>query len=149
MLEVVRGSIHLVSSFGALNGRSWVCKMSRAVVHLQWLCQPGLARLTMLAAVCEPCRPILYCCPCWRSRVPKVILSALLSHVLQGCKRASGPSDLLHWPSRSRRANESHDADHKPFMPREALLRRAGGPEEFLAMRGAFAASLAAVSVTG
>ncbi|EIE23209.1 kinase-like protein [Coccomyxa subellipsoidea C-169] len=32
---------------------------------------------------------------------------------------------------------------------REALLRNAGGPEEFLAMRANFAASLAAVSVTG
>jgi phosphatidylinositol kinase/protein kinase (PI-3 family) len=32
---------------------------------------------------------------------------------------------------------------------RESLLRAAGGPEEFLAMRATFAASLAAVSVTG
>ena len=32
---------------------------------------------------------------------------------------------------------------------REALLCQAGGPEEFLAMRANYAASLAAVSITG
>lgn len=32
---------------------------------------------------------------------------------------------------------------------REALLRNAGGPEEFLAIRANFAASVAALSVTG
>ena len=35
------------------------------------------------------------------------------------------------------------------LLHREVLLCNAGGPEEFLAMRATYAASLAAVSVTG
>ena len=38
---------------------------------------------------------------------------------------------------------------HGAPVRREALLRRAGGAEEFLAMRRTYAASLAAVAVTG
>ena len=44
----------------------------------------------------------------------------------------------------------SHNLKQRALVqPRDALLRQAGGPEEFLAMRASYAASLAAVSVTG